>query len=240
VRKAALVLVGAIGIAAILVGLNVRGVPRRFFAHAGEPSIHSLAVLPLENLSGDPGQEYFADGMTDELITMLARNSSLHVISRTSAMQYRRVHRPLPEIARELGVDGILEGSVGRTTNRVHINIQLIFAPTDTHVWAESYDRDLSNVSSLDSELAQTIARQIGATVSASTKPEKRISSEAHDAYLLGRYYWFADDGTASSRQYFQKAINLQPDYAAAWSGLADSYLGSAATGKVTPEEVLP
>jgi TolB-like protein/DNA-binding winged helix-turn-helix (wHTH) protein len=238
-RKAALALVGAIGFAAILVGLNVRGLRQRLFAHAGEPRIRSIAVLPLENLSGDPAQEYFADGMTDELITMLARNSSLQVISRTSAMQYRGVHRPLPELARELGVDGILEGSVGRTTNRVHINVQLVFAPTDTHVWAESYDRDLSNVSSLDSELAQTIARQVGATVSASTKPEKRISFEAHDAYLLGRYYWFVDDGTERSRQYFQTAINLQPDYAAAWSGLADSYLGSAASGKVSPEEVL-
>ena len=239
VQKAALVLLGAIGIAAILVGLNVRGVRRRLFAHVGEARIHSLAVLPLENLSGDPAQEYFADGMTDELITMLARNTNLHVISRTSAMQYRRVHRPLPEIARELGVDGILEGSVGRTTNQVHINVQLIFAPTDTHIWAESYDRDLSNVSSLDSELARTIARQVGATVSSSTKPEKQISSQAHDAYLLGRYYWFVDDDTERSRHYFQKAINLQPDYAAAWSGLADSYLASAASGKVSPEEVL-
>ena len=240
VGKAAMVLVGAIGIAAILVGLNVRGVRQRLFAHAGEPRIHSIAVLPLENLSGDPAQEYFADGMTDELITMLARNSGLRVISRTSAMQYRRVHRPLPDIARELGVDGILEGSVGHTANRVHINVQLIFAPTDTHVWAESYDRDLSDVISLQSELALIIARQVGVTASNSPRPEKRISPEAHDAYLLGRYYWFADDGTERSRQYFQNAINLKPDYAAAWSGLADSYLGAAASGKVRPADVLP
>ena len=160
---------------------------------------------------------------------MLARNSGLRVISRTSVMQYRKVHRPLPDIARELGVDGILEGSVGRSASRVHINVQLIFAPTDTHVWAESYDRDLSDVISLQSELAQTIARHVGMTASASSKPEKRINPEAHDAYLMGRYYWFEDDDSEKSRQYFQKAINLQPDYAAAWSGLADSYLGSAA-----------
>jgi TolB-like protein/DNA-binding winged helix-turn-helix (wHTH) protein len=239
-RKAAMVLVGAIGIAAILVGLNVRGLRQRLFAHAGEPRIHSLAVLPLENLSGDPAQEYFADGMTDELITMLARNSGLRVISRTSAMQYQKVHRPLPDIARELGVDAILEGSVGRTANRVHINVQLIFAPTDTHLWAESYDRDLSDVISLQSELAQTIARQVGVTASTSPRLEKRITPEAHEAYLLGRYYWFADDGSERSRQYFQKAINSQPDYAAAWSGLADSYLGSAAGGEARPDEMLP
>jgi TolB-like protein/DNA-binding winged helix-turn-helix (wHTH) protein len=239
-RKAALVVVGAIGIVAILVGLNVRGVRQRLLAHAGEPRIHSIAVLPLENLGGDPSQEYFADGMTDELITMLARNSGLRVISRTSAMQYQKVHRPLPDIARELGVDGILEGSVGRTANRVHINVQLIFAPTDTHVWAESYDRDLSDVISLQNELARTIARQVGVTASsASPNPEKRISPEAHDAYLMGRYYWFAGDWERS-RHYFQKAIDRQPDYAAAWSGLGDSYAGQAADGVARPEDVMP
>jgi TolB-like protein len=239
VRKAALGLVGAIGIVAVLVGLDVGGVRQRLFAYGGEPRIRSLAVLPLENLSADPAQEYFADGMTDELITMLARNSGLRVISRTSAMQYRKVHRPLPDIARELGVDGFLEGSVGRTANRVHINVQLIFAPTDTHVWAESYDRDLSDVISLRNELAQTIARQVGTTASASSKPEKRISPEAHDAYLMGRYYWFAGD-YERSRQYFQKAIDRQPDYAAAWSGLADSYAGKAVSGDARPEDVMP
>jgi TolB-like protein/DNA-binding winged helix-turn-helix (wHTH) protein len=239
-RKAALVLVGAIGVVAALLGLDVRGVRQRVFAHNGKPRIRSLAVLPLENLSADPAQDYFADGMTDELITMLARHSGLRVISRTSAMQYRKVHRPLPDIARELGVDGILEGSVSRFGERVQINVQLIYAPTDTHVWAESYDRNLSDVISLQSELAQTIARQVGVTASSSSKPEKRISPEALDAYLLGRYYWFADDGSERSRQYFQKAINSQPDYAAAWSGLADSYLGSAAGGEASPQEVLP
>jgi TolB-like protein/DNA-binding winged helix-turn-helix (wHTH) protein len=239
-QKTALVLAGTIGIAAIAIGLNVHGIRQRLFAHSVNARIHSIAVLPLENLSADPVQDYFADGMTDELITMLAKNPGLRVISRTSVMQYRKVHRPLPDIARELGVDGILEGSVGRSANRIHINVQLIFAPTDTHVWAESYDRDLNDVSSLQNELAQTIARQVGATASASSKPEKRINPEAHDAYLMGRYYWFEDDDSEKSRQYFQKAINLQSDYAAAWAGLADSYLGSAAGGEASPEDVLP
>ena len=239
-RVATVVLAGAIGIVVMLVGFNVRGLRQRVFAHGGESRIHSLAVLPLENLSGDPAQEYFADGMTDELITMLARNSGLRVISRTSVMQYRKVHRPLADIARELRVDGILEGSVGRSPNRVHVNVQLIFAPTDTHVWADSYDRDLSDVTSLQSELAQTIARQVGATVSTSRKLEKQISPEAHDAYLLGRYYWFSDDDSGKCLKYFQKAIELQPDYAAAWSGLADCYGGQAVVGDTRPEEVMP
>ena len=201
--------------------------------------IRSIAVLPLENLSGDPAQEYFADGMTDEVITMLARNPALRVTSRTSVMQYKKVHRPLREIARELGVDGILEGSVGRTGNRVHMTTQLIHAASDTHVWAESFDRDLSAVGALQNELAQAVAKQVGATTSGSSSPERHINPEAHDAYLLGRYYWFADD-QEKSRGYFQKAIDLQPDYAAAWSGVADSEALNAVEGKVPPAAVMP
>ena len=197
---------------------------------AKAPKIVSLAVLPFQNLSGDPGQDYFADGITDELITMLAKNSGLRIISRTSVMRYQKVQKSLPDIARELGVDGILEGSAGRFGTRVHVNVQLIYAPTDTHVWADSYDRDASDVISLQSELAQSIARQVGLTASASSRPAQRINPEAHDAYLMGRYYWFADN-YEKSREYFQKAINLQPDYAAAWSGVADSYIGAAIDG---------
>jgi TolB-like protein/DNA-binding winged helix-turn-helix (wHTH) protein len=201
--------------------------------------IKSLAVLPLENLSGDPAQEYFADGMTDEVITMLAKHLPLRVISRTSVMQYKNVHRPLPEIARELGVDGILEGSVGRTGNRVHMTAQLIYAPSDTHVWAESFDRDLSDVGALQNDLAQTIAKQVGATTSGLGSAKRQINPEAHDAYLLGRYYWFAEEHD-KSRANFQKAIDLQPDYAAAWSGVSDSYCASAVVGKFPPEAVMP
>ncbi len=200
--------------------------------------ISSLAVLPLENLSGDPAQEYFADGMTDEVITMLAKNLHLRVISRTSVMQYKKVHRPLPEIARELGVDGILEGSVGRAGNRVHMTAQLIYAPTDTHIWAESFDRDLSDVGALQNELAETIAKQVGITMAGAVGREQHINPEAHDAYLMGRYYWFAEDHE-KSREYFQKAIALQPDYAAAWSGVSDSYCASAVVKKFPPEAVM-
>ena len=208
--------------------------------HAAEAKlIRSIAVLPLENLSGDPAQEYFADGMTDEVITVLAKNPALQVTSRTSVMQYKKVHRPLREIARELGVDGVLEGSVGRFGQRVRVTAQLIYAPTDTHVWAESFDRDLGDVASLQNELAQTIATQVGATSSGSGAQNRKIKPEAHDAYLLGRYYWFASE-YQKSRESFQKAIDLQPDYAAAWSGVADSYTASAASGEFPPDSVMP
>jgi TolB-like protein/DNA-binding winged helix-turn-helix (wHTH) protein len=216
-------------LAAALIGMKLAGSRRD--GSPSTPGISSIAVLPFENLSGDPGQDYFADGVTDELITMLAKNPGLRIISRTSVMRYQKVHRPLPDIARELGVDGILEGSAGRFGTRVHINVQLIYAPTDTHVWAESYDRDASDAISLQGELAQTIARQVGLTASASPPPSKHINPEAHDAYLMGRYYWFAANYN-KSRGYFQKAISLQPDYAAAWSGVADSYIGPAVSGE--------
>jgi len=202
------------------------------------PVIHVLAVLPFQNLSGDDTQDYFADGMTDELITMLAKNSGLRVISRTSVMRYKKIQRPLREIAGELGADGILEGSITRHGNRVHVTAQLIHAGSDTHVWAESYDRDLNDISSLQSEVAQTIARQAGLSVSPSAKPAKAISPEAHDAYLLGRYYWFAED-YKKSRENFQKAIDLQPDYAAAWSGLSHSYVASAVMGEARATDVM-
>lgn len=202
-------------------------------------SIKSLAVLPLENRSGDPAQDYFADGMTDEVITMLAKELPLRVISRTSVMQYKNAHRPLPEIARELGVDGILDGSVSRSGNRVHMTARLTYAPSDTNVWAESFDRDWSDVGALQNELAEAVARQVGAKTSGSHSAERRINPAAHDAYLLGHYYWFAQD-PEKSREYFQKAINLQPDYAAAWSGVADSYGADAVLGKLPPSEVMP
>jgi len=214
----------------------------RRLTHSGQKPntvIRSIAVLPMENLSGDPAQDYFADGMTDELITKLAKNPRLRVISRTSVMQYKNVHRPLRAVAQELGVDGILEGSVGRRGNRVHVTAQLIHAQSDTHIWAETYDRDMRDLYFLQNELAQTIARQVGVTTSVLGKPRLQINPEAHDAYLLGRYYWFSFQ-LEKSREYFQKAINLQPDYAAAWSGLADYYIGKAVDGEAPPGTLMP
>jgi TolB-like protein/DNA-binding winged helix-turn-helix (wHTH) protein len=149
VQIAGLALLASVGVGAVVIELNVRGLRERLFSTSPTPQIHSLAVLPLENLSADPAQEYFVDGLTDELITMLAKNADLRVVSRTSVMQYKKVHRPLADVARELGVDGILQGSVERSGSRVHINTQLIYAPQDRHLWAESYDRDLNDLASL-------------------------------------------------------------------------------------------
>ena len=201
-------------------------------------NIKSLAVLPLDNLSGDPGQEYFADGMTDEIITMLAKNSTLRIVSRTSVMQYKRVHRPLPEIARELGVDGILEGSISRSGDKVHMTIQLIQAPSDTHVWAESYDRNTNDAISLPREAAQTIAKKLNSTVLQSLPP-RYVRPEAHDAYLRGRYIWFAGSNEEAGK-YFKKATELQPDYALGWSGLSVYYGAGAIEAVLNPRDSLP
>jgi TolB-like protein/DNA-binding winged helix-turn-helix (wHTH) protein len=197
--------------------------------------IRSLAVLPMEDLSGDASQDHFADGMTDELITELAKNPSLRVISRTSVMQFKGVHRPVRDIARELGVDGILEGSVTHAADRVHMTVQLIHAPADTPVWAESYDREFKNAIELPAELAETIAKEIKAAATPPVAPP-HINPEAHEAYMQGRFFWFSSNGTPSL-SYFQKAVQLQPDYAAAWSGIADSVGGRAVAGSITPAE---
>ncbi len=209
----------------------------KLLVNGAAPNIRSLAVLPLDNFSGEPGQDYLAAGMTDELITMLAKNSTLRVASRTSVMQYKGAHRPLPEIARELRVDGVLEGSVARSGNKVHVAIQLIEASSDTHLWADSYDRDADDMISLPREAAQAIAKHLNSAVQV---PEPRfVSSEAHDAYLRGRYLWFSTDDEKSGA-YFKKATELQPDYALGWSGLADYYGAGAIEGQLNPEEVIP
>ena len=207
------------------------------FAHANAVQIQTLAVLPLDNPSGDPAQDYLADGMTDELITMLAKNTSLRLVSRTSVMEYKGVHRPLRDIAQELGVDGIVEGSVERSAGKVHMTVQLIQARTDAHICSESYDRSVNDAASLPQELALTIAQRVNSPPRP-TGRQHPVNADAHDAYLWGRYYWFADN-TRKSTEYFQKAIDLQPDYAAAWSGLADSYAVRAVIGEVRTAEVV-
>jgi TolB-like protein/DNA-binding winged helix-turn-helix (wHTH) protein/tetratricopeptide (TPR) repeat protein len=231
------------GLAAVVILISVillagRGLAK-LRARNAQPQVRSVAVLPLDNLSGDPGQNYFADGITDELTTMLAKNSTLRIVSRTSVMQYKGVHRPLPEIARELGVDGVLEGSVARSGDRVHMTIQLIQAPSDTHIWAESYDRDANEVVSLPREAAETIAKQLKSTVPQSPPASRFVSPEAHDAYLRGRYLWFAGPNEKAG-SYFKRATELQPDYAQGWAGLANYYGGGAVIGDLNPEESLP
>jgi tetratricopeptide (TPR) repeat protein len=168
---------------------------------------------------------------------MLAKNSTLRVVSRTSVMQYKGVRRPLPEIARALGVDGILEGSIARSGDKVHMNIQLIQAASDTHLWAESYDRDAGKVVSLPNEASKTIAKRLNSAVSISAS-QHYVNPEAHDAYLHGRYLWYAGK-YAKSFEYFKKATELQPDYAPGWSGLAMNYGASAIDGQKSPPETL-
>jgi TolB-like protein/DNA-binding winged helix-turn-helix (wHTH) protein/Flp pilus assembly protein TadD len=222
--QAAAILIVVVCLAAVgLLAANVAGIRDRVFPATRASQIHSIAVIPLANLSGDATQEYFADGMTDELITALAKNRNLRVVSRTSAMQYKGVNRPVRDIARELGVDGILEGSVERSGSRVHMTVQLIYAPTDSHVWAESYDRDLNQAYSLPEELSQTVAKEVRAATSPTPAP-RYIDPEAHDAYLRGFYLWYQGD-TQHSIEYFQRAIQIQPGYAAAWAGLATAYM---------------
>src|ERR1700722_4038216 len=201
-------------------------------------SIHSIAVLPLENLSGNPAQDYLADSMTDELITQLARTKGLRVISRTSVMQLKGVHRPLKDIARELGVDGILEGSVLNSDGRVRVTVQLVHAASDTHVWAQSYIRDSRDLLLLQQELAENVAKEVH-SAALPPKPSRKIAPEAHDAYLRGRYNWFTGNNE-TARESFEKAIQLQPDYAAAYSGLSDYYLVGTVMGMLVPKEALP
>lgn len=195
--------------------------------------IRSLAVLPLVNMSGDPDQEYFADGMTEQLTADLSKIGAVRVISRTSAMRYKgaaAANKSLPEIARELNVDGIVEGSVERAGDRVRITAKLIHAPTDTHLWADSYERNLRDVLSLQDEVARDIASQIRVTLTPQEQvylsESKPIDPEAYEDYLKGRYYFskISTDGFRQGLRYFQRAVQRDPNYAAAYVGEAECY----------------
>ncbi len=197
-------------------------------------SIESLAVLPLENLSHDAEQEYFADGMTDELITALGRMGAPTVISRTSVMHYKASNKTVPEIARELHVDAILQGSVLRYGDKVRITTQLTDAATDRNLWGQSYERNLRDILTLQDEVAQNIVREVRIKLIPQDHPRvvstKVVSPEVHEAYLRGRYYWNkrTPEALAKSMEYFQWAAQKDPEYALAFAGLADAYsLGS-------------
>ena len=224
---------------ATLLAFDLGGLRSRILVRASPPAIHSLAVLPLTNLSNDPDQEYFADGMTDALITDLAQIGSLKVISRTSTMRYKKSDKTLPEIARELNVDGIVEGTVQRSGDRARITAQLIHAPTDKHVWASSFERDARDVLTVEGDVAQAIAVEIRATLTPQERARlaqpRPVNLKAHEAYLRG---WHEDDigGTLSNRQgmeqaagehlrraveYYEQALREDPGFAPAYLGLA-------------------
>jgi TolB-like protein len=211
-----------------LVGVIGYGGFKRFSRSSSlEPETHSIAILPLENLSGDPRQEYFADAMTEELIADLGQVAALRVISRTSAMTYKNTKKTLPEIARELGVDTVVEGSVVRADNRVRITAQLIDARTDRHLWAQSYVRDMTNVLVLQGQVAQAIADQIRIEVTPQEQARlsriRTLDPEAQELYLQGMQRLNAGD-PGKAIGVFQKAIDQDPNYAQAHAALADSY----------------
>jgi TolB-like protein/DNA-binding winged helix-turn-helix (wHTH) protein/Flp pilus assembly protein TadD len=217
-----------------------------FYSGRHPPStVHSLAVLPLENLSNDASQDYFADGMTDELITHLGQISAIRVISRTSAMTYKNVRKPLAEIARELNVDAVVEGSVLRSGERVRIDAQLIQVPADKQIWAESYQGDFRDTLALQSRVARAIAGQIRATLNrqeqVALEKSKAVNPVAYEAYLKGRYFWNkrTGDGLRTAIKYFNHAIETDPTYAEAYSGLADSYAlsGDWEYGVLSPQD---
>jgi TolB-like protein/DNA-binding winged helix-turn-helix (wHTH) protein/Flp pilus assembly protein TadD len=212
------------------------------------PNIRSIAVLPLESLSSDPSQDYFADGMTDELICALGQISALRVISRTSIMTYKRVRKLLPEIARELNVEAVVEGTVSRFGDRVRITAQLIQVPVERHIWAQSFEGDLRDALKLQSSVARAIAGQIQATMNpqeqAALKIPKVVNGEAYEAYLKGRYFWNkrTGDGLKESIYYFNISKEKDPNYAEAYTGLADSYAlsGDWEYGILTPQDAFP
>jgi TolB-like protein/DNA-binding winged helix-turn-helix (wHTH) protein/Flp pilus assembly protein TadD len=240
-RRIAFASVAGLGLSIAAVFLTLSWVHR-------PTGIRSLAVLPLDNFSGDASQDYFADGMTDELITDLAQIKALRVVSRTSVMMYKGTHKPLSEIARELNVDAVVEGSVLRSGDQVRITAQLIQVPADKHLWAESYQGNVRDTLAVQNQVARAIAEEIRIEVTpreqAALTSAKKIDPEAYEAYLKGRYSWNkrTAEGLKKAVDFFNQAIAKDPNYAEAYSGLADTYalLGDWQYAVMTTKEALP
>lgn len=245
-RQFPLVLAAAFAVALLLFVTDVGGVRRRLWGPQPVSKIQSLVVLPLENLSRDPEQEYFADGMTDELTTELVKIGGLRVISRTSAVHYKGTSKTLPEVAQELRVDAVIEGTVQRSGDRVRVRAQLIEAQTDRHLWAESYERDVRDVLALEGDLARAIAHQVHLQLTpgnhANLMETRKLNPEAHEAYLKGLYYWgkLTEVDVRKSIMYFDEAIRLAPDFAPAYARLAFSYNLLASNLYVAPQDGYP
>ena len=245
IRTARLIVAGCFFLAAGALAFSWKSGPFLQYRGTSSPLITSIAVLPLTNLSGDPEQEYFADGMTDELITSISKIRGLKVISRTSVMQYKGISKPnkgLPAIARELNVDGVIEGTVLRSENRIRITVQLIHAASDTHVWAESYERDLTDVIALQDEVTLAVAHQIKAALTVPEQTQivrnRAIDPRAYELYLKGRFYLrnrMVEKAAAS----FSEAVKTQPDYAEAYAGLGESFKGYDQANAARPSEAI-
>lgn len=231
---------GLIVLAAALAATNLGAWRNRLLLGTSSRHIESVAVLPLENLSHDPEQEYFADGMTEALITDLAQISALKVISRTSVMHYKGTRKTLPEIARELGADAVVEGSVQRSGERVRVTVQLVQASADRHLWADRYERDLHDVLALQDEVASNVAQQIEKRLGGpkASKPSKAttINPEAYEIYLKANYYFDAFD-LQKSVEYYRQAIKLDSDYAPSYAHMAEAYSFMAFFGQLSPGE---
>jgi TolB-like protein/DNA-binding winged helix-turn-helix (wHTH) protein/Flp pilus assembly protein TadD len=220
-----------VGLLVLLVGFDAGSWREKLLARATPIHIRSIAVLPLENLSGDPAQEYFTDGMTDALITNLAQISSLKVISRTSVIRYKGTKKTLPEIGRELNVDGVVEGAVVRSGERVRVDAQLIEVKTDRHLWASAYERNLGDIIALQSEVARAIANEVQVKLTSREEAHlhrvESVDPQTYELYLKGRYFWNKrdEDSLRKSIDYFQQAIQRSPNYALAYAGLAEAYV---------------
>jgi eukaryotic-like serine/threonine-protein kinase len=230
-------------VAVTAVALNVAGLRDHFF---GEPRFRSIAVLPLRNLSGDPEQEYFSDGMTESLIGDLAKISSLKVISRTSAMTYKNANKPLKQIAAELGVDVILEGSASLSANRIHVSAQLIDARTDQNLWADTYDRDFADMLLVQSEVAQAVVMQIRTQLTPAEQARlhsaRKVDPEAHNAYLQGQFLALRPTrpNLDAAEQYFERALEKDPNYALAHAGMAWVWMARQQLGFAAPRDAGP
>ena len=238
-----------VALLAVLVGLNVGGLRQRLLGGATPPPGKiMLAVLPFDNLSADPEQEYFSDGLTEEMIAQLGRlhPQRLGVIARTSSMHYKGTDKNVDEIGRELGVDYILEGSVRRAADRVRITAQLIQVSDQTHLWAESYERELADVFSIQSEVSKSVTRSLALELLPAEQEHlaspRLVNPAAHEAYLKGRYQSNkrTTEGLRKGIEYFQEAIEREPNYALAYAGLAESYCMLGTYSGVSPEDVYP
>jgi len=237
---------GLVALLAALIAADAGGLRERLFGSSASTPIQSLAVLPLENLSHDPEQEYFADGMTEVLIADISQISALRVISRTSVMGYKGAKKPLPEVARALNVDALVEGSILRSGDRVRITVQLIEAKSDRHLWAKSYERDLKDVLVLQNEVARAIAGEIRVALTpqerSRLRTQRAIDPEALNAYLIGRRY--LDEGSPEGLQkaikYFHDALDKEPRYALAYTGIADYYSILPFYSRLAPKDAFP
>ena len=230
-------------LALAIVSLRFTGLRDRLFARSSIPPIRSVVVLPFINLTGDAEQDYFADGMTEALTTELGKTNVVRVISRTSAMQYKQTKKSVPEIARQLNVDGAVEGSVQRASDRVSITAQLIYAPTDRHLWAQTYERDLRDALAMQREVAETIAFAVQANFAPQTQSGsaalRQVNPEAYREYLRGRFFFEqrSEEALDRSISHFDRALQIDPNFALAYAAEAEAYIPLAVRGYRAPKE---